>query len=76
MTNEDRKLEAKKREWVEELREWNKQKRKWWRGFLKEMKKAFDWLFFYKAEDDGDKALHILYVISVDLIILRAFGII
>ena len=74
--SEDRKLEAKKREWSEGLREWDKQKRKFWRGCVKEMKKAFNWYFFYQAKNDGDRAYHIIMWLTINIIVLKALGII
>jgi len=75
LKSEERKLEAKKREWDEGLREWGKRKHKWWRECRKEMRKAFNWYFFYEARDDGDRAYHIIMWLSVNIVVLRALGI-
>ena len=74
--SEIRKLEAKKREWAKGLREWNAKKRKFLKNCKKEMKKAFNWYFFYQPKDDGDRAYHIIMWVTLTFIFLRALEII
>lgn len=74
--SEERQLEAKKREWKEGRREWDKQQRRFLRGCQKEMKKAFNWYFFYEAKDNGDRAYHILMWLALNFIFWKALGVI
>lgn len=69
--SEAQRLRVKKRRWDEALVEWNRS----WHKFVKEfkiyMKMIFDWYFFYQAKSKGEKALHIIMWVLVNLTALR-----
>lgn len=71
-----RKLAIKRKKWDETMAPFDI----WWKKVKRELardwKYMMNWLFFYQTKDKGEKALHIMAVIAVDLIILRVFGII
>lgn len=71
--SERKRLEAKVRDWDEGLRGFNI----WWRKVKREcricMNMIFNWYFFYQAKGKGDKALHIIAWLMVNLALLRIF---
>lgn len=67
-------LEEKLEKWFSWL--WNEVIFKGWKFVKREYKRFMEWYFFYKADSKGDKALHIIGVLILDLFILRFFGLI
>lgn len=72
--SEIRSLKLKEKEWDKSLDEWHKLCAKRWKKIRKMIDLIFNWYFFYKPEDKGDKALHIINWIFVNIIIARIFN--
>ena len=71
--SENKRIEAKKREWDRVLREFDKRARGFWRYFSRiarrEFGKAIKFTFCYQAKDDMELFLHIVFVLSLGYVL-------
>ncbi len=74
--NEQKRFEAKLREWDEDYRVFRQKTGWFFKRFNYYKKYMINWYFFYTPEDKGDKSWHVMGVILIDIIILRVFGLI
>ncbi len=75
--NEQKRFEAKDKEWAESARPFDKWAKRHWKKSMNFLEQGFDWYFFYdKPRDKGDRAYHIFMWLFATWVIMRTLRII